>query len=333
MLCAFAGRVEFMWSFLQVLITLFLWVTLYVSNTGGNVILLLLTLGVSYNHIQMLPYHKHHANLFRGGIYTTCIWFFGVGATSSGIQLNGVTEANKGLVTTIQWVAIASSPVLFLFGNFLVHMKREKLSRQMDKLHGECELQLEIVNSKGRRKNDTKNTKHDDVDVVMSTPAAVKVVKRTQLEAYFDSRWETKRCFSTSLEASAAARTLLARREERSLKFLNHIIKRGLVEHPDSDGLVILQIRFTNPIPYTLYLYPTSYTQHPIPYTLYPVSYILHPTSYILWSIPYTQNSIPYTLRPIPCTLYPILYTLYPVAYILYSLPVPESYTPYPFGP
>ena len=285
-----------MWSFLQVLITLFLWVTLYVSNTGGNVILLLLTLGVSYNHIQILPYHKHHANLFRGGIYTTCIWFFGVGATSSGIQLNGVTEANKGLVTTIQWVAIASSPIMFLFGNFLVHMKREKLSRQMDKLHGECELQLEIVNSKGRRKNDTKNTKHDDVDVVMSTPAAVKVVKRTQLEAYFDSRWETKRCFNTSLEASAAARTLLARRDERSLKFLNHIIKRGLVEHPDSDGLVILQIRFTNPIPQTLCLHPASYTQYPILYTLYP-------TSYILWSIPHTQNSIPYTLYPISCTL------------------------------
>jgi hypothetical protein len=287
--CAFAGRVEFLWSFLQVLITLFLWVTLYVSNTGGNAILLVLTLVVSYNHIQMLPYHKHHANLFRGGVYTTCIWFFGAGATSSGIQLGGVTEANRSLVTTIQWVAIASSPVLFLFGNFLVHMKRETLSRQMDKLHGECELQLEIVNSKGRRKNDTKNAKHDDVDMVMSAPAAVKVVKRTQLEAFFDSRWETKRCFNTSLEASAAARTLLARREERSLKFLNHIIKRGLVEHPDSDGLVILQIRFTNPN-------AKPQTLNPKPHTLYPASYALTPkpkTQKPKHKAPY---SIPYIL-------------------------------------
>lgn len=178
-----------MWSFLQVLITLFIWVTLYISNMGGNAILLLATLLVEYNHISILPYHKHHANLFRGGVYMACAWFFATSMTCNGFQLGGDTQANRATVATIQWVSIAASPVLFVFGMFLVHLKREALAKQMDKLHGECELQLEIVNSKGRRKNDTKHAKHDDVDVVMSAPAAVKVVKRSQLEAYFDRFW------------------------------------------------------------------------------------------------------------------------------------------------
>lgn len=74
--------------------------------------------------------------------------------------------------------------------------------------------------------NDTKHHKVSDVDTVMPTPSAVQVIKRTQFEKYFDTRWESKRAFRSSLEAHATARTSLGRRQEDMLKFLNLIIKR-----------------------------------------------------------------------------------------------------------
>lgn len=105
--------------------------------------------------------------------------------TPVNVQLNWVGGSdNRGLIIIVQWVGIATSPLAFLVGAFIVNRKRDRLYRTMDKLHGECELQKEIAMSGGRTNNDTRHPKFDNVDSVMATPAAVKV---SVLHAHFNT--------------------------------------------------------------------------------------------------------------------------------------------------
>lgn len=46
----------------------------YVTYIATNVVIGVGMCIVLYNHIQILPYHRHNINMFRAGIFTIIVW-------------------------------------------------------------------------------------------------------------------------------------------------------------------------------------------------------------------------------------------------------------------
>ena len=243
------GRVENMWLITKIASSCLVFLAQYITAPLCNAILLALIITTMYRHLTILPFHAHKMNLIRGGVYMVIVYMETGAVIFTSIMYNqGLTPKTVPSDSTVQllnWFVVAGIPVAYIFGVYLVQWRRNYIYSKLDRLYGECEMQKLVMDRQGGSKSgSTKRAKVSNVEAVMPNPGAIRVARRTVYDKFFDTRWTGKQAFGSSVEASTVARALLYRRNEKDLLFLNYIIMRGLEEHPYSDGLVMLHIKF-----------------------------------------------------------------------------------------
>ena len=151
---------------------------------------------------------------------------------------------SNSVLQQVQWAALGMIVPVFFIGGVVVHRVRDNIFWLLDRLYGECEMQRALLEAQSHANSVSgKRIPEDKVEMILPEPTALKVAKRSPYEKFYDTRWENKRAFMSSLHANTTARCLLYKREEDKKRFLTYVMKRGIEEHSYSETLMILHIK------------------------------------------------------------------------------------------
>ncbi|KAJ1484657.1 hypothetical protein T484DRAFT_2494081 [Baffinella frigidus] len=243
------GRVEAAWTLFKVAAVLLPFLSEGLSPLASSIIISLFAARVFWYHLRKLPFQCGYSNKLRGGIHAHVLWL-----CLSGVATSSVSPGWEGR-QTLEWVLIAISPLAFVAGVAIVWWRIHTMDRFLNRLHAEYEVSLldnesasEFGDRKrgggqGRSRNNEASAFMEGAQSVKSTFSAVDRPKsRSAYEAFFDTEWEVRRAFSTGGGGYVCCRRLLARRDEEDLPFLNFLLGKAIVEHPDCLDLLLFQL-------------------------------------------------------------------------------------------
>eukprot|EP00288_Rhodomonas_lens_P017560 CAMPEP_0177697882 /NCGR_PEP_ID=MMETSP0484_2-20121128/4749_1 /TAXON_ID=354590 /ORGANISM="Rhodomonas lens, Strain RHODO" /LENGTH=218 /DNA_ID=CAMNT_0019208947 /DNA_START=205 /DNA_END=857 /DNA_ORIENTATION=+ len=118
------GRVEVLWMVSKVAVTMLLYLCRYIQNVTCAVLLLLLMTWTLYQHLSILPFHRHETNLIRGGAFLCVTWL-----ALSTLLVSAVT-----IPQAQQWILLSLIPVFFVLGACLTQWVRNRIDRSIERL-------------------------------------------------------------------------------------------------------------------------------------------------------------------------------------------------------
>lgn len=227
------GRVEVLWMVSKVAVTMLLYLCRYIQNVTCAVLLLLLMTWTLYQHLSILPFHRHETNLIRGGAFLCVTWL-----ALSTLLVSAVT-----IPQAQQWILLSLIPVFFVLGACLTQWVRNRIDRSIERLRAEFDAH-------GREQRDReqmaleagsplKSAANDPEDRGRS---AMDQVQASSWEKFYDPTWESRKAFRSEARVRVLLNTLLYRRDKNDVPLLLHLLKRAMQEYPDSISLRIYEI-------------------------------------------------------------------------------------------
>lgn len=219
------GRVEAWWIVAKVAVTFMAYTVQWLQAASCAVVILLLLLWVLYNHITLLPFHRHETNLIRGGVFFFVVW----------LALATVIVSAADVSQMQEWALLAIAPVFFVLGVCFTHWIRSGHDRSIERLRAEY---LRIQSYEGGKGSAAGKEGKEKGEV----SPELEMDDQGSFSRFYDPTWESRKAFTSPASAKVMLRTLLYRRERQDVAFLLYAMDRAIQEYPNSIDLRIFEL-------------------------------------------------------------------------------------------
>mmetsp|Transcript_23995 Transcript_23995/g.60234 ORF Transcript_23995/g.60234 Transcript_23995/m.60234 type:complete len:1595 (-) Transcript_23995:82-4866(-) len=232
------GRVEVLFAMVKVSGTVLIYFADFITSVAVTAIIFLGSVYVFRAHLARLPWQDQRINMLRGGVLGCVTHLAGSSCVVASLEAANFMQ-DTSTKQSVQYTLIGLLPVAFATGIWLVNRRKEGIVTKINRLRGDWEAQTATQQAIDTAAGGTGDDQHDHQSLA---GAQAIVQKKTMYTSFFDPTLDSKRAFSSSIEALTACRVLLLQRVESDLPFLRHVMQRGLEEHPDCPCLKILQL-------------------------------------------------------------------------------------------